>query len=584
MFMVNGELLNEPQQISDGLLVTGGAEIRAQVATWTVLVTLDVPEPERDLHHKLHGFRTVLAKLYAMSPVPAAVRQEWEQRIKDIELSMSPQRSRARTKRGLFDIIGKVSTLLFGTANEDQVKECRRYIEKARSMSRQISHAVTDLVTVVNQSHHELVRNRKHLRAVEDYVTQLKSEVDQIARDTSVQEERIRRIRENMRIAQYLDALESIHNLWLRSHDRYVRQRASLELGWLTEEILPPEELRTILRYGQKEGLYSPRAEWYYEHVPIKPLWSDEERLVFEVGIPFVNNVEYLRYRIWTWPVPQNTSDFAIQMQSPADVAVDTQSGGIFEPNSCIGTRPAVCRTGAVYGKGKLLCPRGIISGDFNQRKHCKLTVTQKQDEDSFATELIPGLFVIYTIGEDYVTYCPGEPEQRRQLVMGLYQLKVRAGCRIVGRDWTIASMLQRSSNVTLQLPTVPIIPMDLPKLIPFSTLQRQLEKPEWKNLPEIKDISIKQLQIDNDLSEPITWGSHGGHVAWTLIIVIIVIVLILCGVGLYVLWFAKFKRGKQVKVIVPRETEKMLLREGETPMEIDSAWEELTGVKTDSV
>ena len=55
-------------------------------------------------------------------------------------------------------------------------------------------------------------------------------------------------LEQSSQIDQILSALESVHYLWLREADWYRRQRASLELGQLTEKIVPPKELLLIPR------------------------------------------------------------------------------------------------------------------------------------------------------------------------------------------------------------------------------------------------------------------------------------------------------------------------------------------------
>ena len=82
-------------------------------------------------------------------------------------------------------------------------------------------------------------------------------------------------LEESTQIDRILSALESVHNLWLRESDRYQRQRASLELGQLTEEILPPNELLQILETSQGVGLFSPGLAWYYQNVSLVSVWEE---------------------------------------------------------------------------------------------------------------------------------------------------------------------------------------------------------------------------------------------------------------------------------------------------------------------
>ena len=169
-------------------------------------------------------------------------------------------------------------------------------------------------------------------------------------------------LEQSSQIDQILSALESVHNLWLREADRYRRQRASLELGQLTEEIVPPKELLLILEASQGVGLFSPGLAWYYQHVTLVPVWEETQRLVFTAQLPLMDKIRYARYRIRSWPVPANGSDHTLTVQIPEDVAVDTQRGGIFEPHDCAGNEPAICRSGPIYGKGRLLCTCGILN------------------------------------------------------------------------------------------------------------------------------------------------------------------------------------------------------------------------------
>ena len=105
-------------------------------------------------------------------------------------------------------------------------------------------------------------------------------------------------LEQSSQIDQILSALESVHDLWLREADRYRRQRASLELGQLTEEIVPPKELLLILNASQGVGLFSPGLAWYYQHVTSVPVWEETQRLVFTAQLPLMDKIRYARYRM----------------------------------------------------------------------------------------------------------------------------------------------------------------------------------------------------------------------------------------------------------------------------------------------
>ena len=83
-----------------------------------------------------------------------------------------------------------------------------------------------------------------------------------------------------------------------------------------------------------------------------------------------MNNIRYARYRIRSWPVRVNGSAHTLQVQTPEDVAV--------EPHDCAGNEPAICRSGPIYGRGRLLCTRGILNGAVIQRASCLFTAARE--------------------------------------------------------------------------------------------------------------------------------------------------------------------------------------------------------------
>ena len=192
-------------------------------------------------------------------------------------------------------------------------------------------------------------------------------------------------LEESTQIDRILSALESVDNVWLHESDRYQRQRASLELGQLTEEILPPKELMLILENSQNVGLFSPGLAWYYQHASLVPVWEETRRLVFTAQLPLMEKIRYARYRIHSWPVPVDGSGHTLQVQTPKDVTVDTQRDGIFVPHNCAGKEPAICRSGPIYGRGRLLCTRGILNGDVNQRASCLFTPAREISPEVYA-------------------------------------------------------------------------------------------------------------------------------------------------------------------------------------------------------
>ena len=125
---------------------------------------------------------------------------------------------------------------------------------------------------------------------------------------------------------------------------KYARQKASLEVGRLTEELLPPSHLVEALKqFSVNTITMITPVQWYYEYVTVHPMW-DEEMLIYRAKLPLVDVKEYTAYKIYSWPLPYNTSGYSVQLKTASVVALDTRTGLMCEPKYCVGINPTVCR------------------------------------------------------------------------------------------------------------------------------------------------------------------------------------------------------------------------------------------------
>lgn len=67
-----------------------------------------------------------------------------------------------------------------------------------------------------------------------------------------------------LRVEQVLNAMEAAHDNWLRQIACFNRQKASLELRFLTEELLSRRKLTHVLQSAKSADFYAPELPWYY--------------------------------------------------------------------------------------------------------------------------------------------------------------------------------------------------------------------------------------------------------------------------------------------------------------------------------
>ena len=288
----------------------------------------------------------------------------WNQHINESKSTISVANVNRRHSRGLIDIVGTISYKLVGIATEDEVFEIRSRIERVAKQNKRVVNVVKDLVTIVNQTHEQSKEVRQHIQSLERYVSKYAIGIRKLQEKTEKQRNRYDILETCIKTDRALALIAVTHNVWLRQHDRYHRHRTALELSYLTEDMLPVQNLQRIIANAKRYNLFAPPLEWYYSHVRIEPLWKNDKILVFRANLPLKDRFTYLRYRLWSWTISGNSSENNTQLQVPEDIAFHTETGGIFEPTSCMGARPTICRTGPVYDRSRMQCARGIVTGE----------------------------------------------------------------------------------------------------------------------------------------------------------------------------------------------------------------------------
>ena len=94
----------------------------------------------------------------------------------------------------------------------------------AQSLNNRVAHNMDNLVTVVDQTKHELRRNRQHILDIEYYLTQLKEEIDIIIQNSDQLEDCIAKLELGAWIESTLSTTEATHQRWLRYQDQYIAQ------------------------------------------------------------------------------------------------------------------------------------------------------------------------------------------------------------------------------------------------------------------------------------------------------------------------------------------------------------------------
>jgi hypothetical protein len=504
----------------DGLLVTGGTGLRTMSANWVLLVALDAPLSPPGFAEQIQQVRSALSDLckkYGISPM---FLDSWTDRLARIDPTIhhSPQRYR----RGIFDIGGIILHGLFGVATNSDLEKYQKILSDLRVDTETIMHFLPELTSAINQTRVYVQQNRQRLTKMEEHQNVIAEYMKQLVFQQQGAAHRLGSLEILQQVDRILNALELVGELYHQERNLYHDQRAALEVGHLTEDLLPPKVLEDILQQAISQGYHViTQLEWYYQTLEVKPIWSDNDNLLYRVKIPLVDDELYLLYTILTFPIPYPTTSISAQLELHSTYGFNTQTGGLFIPHSCQGTNPAVCRPGPVYGPGTMLCPRGILTGSQKPQDSCTVTIT-KGTNDSLITEVDLNKFVITTWGEAILERCAGEAENKFRLQADTYIMTVRATCSISGENWTVHGISEQ--NIEKHLVHTQIV---IPPRINVTVVLPEEKIPElFINSPNAERTAIPNIPLSLRFHKPQPdhVNKNSGHLLWATIALVLMI------------------------------------------------------------
>ena len=95
--------------------------------------------------------------------------------------------------------------------------------------------------------------------------------------------------------------------------------------------------------------------------------------------------------------------------------------------------------------------------------------------------------------------------------------MRVAATCQVRGKDWLLSGTVRYNSTLKYANPFLSVDTLNLPQLLPDELVRQQLERPEWKHLPSITDLTIQKLKLPPKVSHT-GWNTgpdHPYHSGW---------------------------------------------------------------------
>ena len=243
--------------------------------------------------------------------------------------------SHYRAWRGLLNIIGHLSKGLFGTATTEDINVLRHAVEELQANSQHLNHNKAELLTVFNKTHHLLGNTIFGMQADHAKIQQLASNLELVTNITNDLTQNVTYMQFARKMDINIQQLQDIFGNYADQNQEFCHQRMQLQRGWLTEEILPPDILNTILQRMRVQHLATLPTHWYYENLPVHPLWDNKGQLAFKVSLPGLTNEPYLYHKLCYFHVNWGKSMLR-KIVGHNEIAINTATGRSFIPKKWV--------------------------------------------------------------------------------------------------------------------------------------------------------------------------------------------------------------------------------------------------------
>ena len=174
------------KQLPDGLLVKKMDTLQQTTAKWTVIITIDKPHQNIELLSTMERyiksleiiepiyrtfFKTIMGKVMGITTPHIHIIQTITNTVKRLMYKLRRNITPIeRKKRGLINVVGKISKALFGTAEDEEVQMIKQLVNKNQERKERIIHVVEIMTTIVNQTRMFVIKNREHISNLEFYM------------------------------------------------------------------------------------------------------------------------------------------------------------------------------------------------------------------------------------------------------------------------------------------------------------------------------------------------------------------------------------------------------------------------------
>ena len=344
--------------IPNGVVVERVADAWPLAAKWCLVVTIDAPvtPPMRAWTAAVRAEMALRA--YALQPADRARNLA---RLATLDLmegglpSSAP--TRRRVKRGLINVIGDLSSALFGTATQAEVNQLRQVLRETQVGQRALFHNQEKMVSVINITRDYLQRNCDDMLILQNQTDEFFSMLLHMQYNAKRLAQRVSSLWVARGLDRWIDQLTEVASGFRQQWAHYRRARLHLQEDRLSEYIVSRADLGAVLDSLQHHAHVMP-LDWYYAHTPVTMLWEHEGRLVATADIWAGEEEPFQLWKLRAFPV--YSVNALLRLLVEPLVAVNARRTEAFTVQTCRGRTVRVC-DGRV--RTSQSCELDIVSG-----------------------------------------------------------------------------------------------------------------------------------------------------------------------------------------------------------------------------
>ena len=485
MLLANADV--EP--LPNGLIVNRHSESKLIAAEHEVLIIIQQPEWPPQIDDMIYRLKADITDLPNGDAFTIHDKEVWLKRLGRLHSNLL--KVQVRRKRGFFNFIGSASKTLFGTATNEDVENIRKILRNMQHTGATTTHRVNELLLVVNHSNTDIQLNRDRLNLVNKQVTKMSAKMEDISRRQNQLDNENLKLKRHLMLDRSLGQLErEVHEIH-QDEDSYQTKKEHLENDKLTEEILPPAQLQSILATTLTEGMkiVTP-LEWYYENCKVQPIWTGEH-LVYRVKLPLTKPTNYMLYEFKALPFPSHHANVTQKLQVKQWYLEEPMTGKYVEVSNCVGHKPVLCYGNLVH-TNQATCEHALVNGDREKASSCSLLLMKQSDK---VQQLSINSIGLTTNGEKFVTRCSNGHTTSKVVTRGAYLVTVPQNCVITGRNWRLTAIAESKDEVTIPKRHFVISPLSLENLTQNHVIKFINDYKKVPDLAPVRMINLKPLQ-----------------------------------------------------------------------------------------